>query len=289
MNKQSTNSTPKKTVLITGCSSGIGYATAHYLREKGFLVLASCRKAEDCQRLEAEGFFSPLIDYADEETIQSGFARALDFAQTHSNGKIFAVFNNGAFACPGLIADMPTDAFREVFEANFFGWHSLTRLMLNHMQSHNEGRIVQCSSVLGFTGANMRATYVSSKYAIEGYTDCLRLELMGQNIHPILIQPGPIKSQIRQNSIIHFEKWVNWRDSRFLQIYENRLIPRLYSPNAKKDRFELSAEAVAKIVHKALTATKPRPCYFVTLPTYISAWSKRLFPVRLRDKLLMKA
>ena len=114
-------SADKHVILITGCSSGIGYDTALRFKEMGWQVLATCRNAKDVKLLEKEGLESFIIDYEDEATIQSGF----DEAMRRSGGRIDVLFNNGAYGIPCAVEDLPTDALRQIFEANFFGWHTL--------------------------------------------------------------------------------------------------------------------------------------------------------------------
>ncbi|MEO1364021.1 MAG: SDR family NAD(P)-dependent oxidoreductase, partial [Pseudomonadota bacterium] len=184
-----------KTVLITGCSTGIGYAAAVGLRARGWRVFAACRKAEDCARLSAEGFDSPRIDYEDAGSIATGLAQVLEA----TGGTLDALFNNGAYAIPGGVEDIPTDGLRALFEANFFGWHELTRQVLPVMRAQGHGRVVQCSSVLGFIGMPWRGAYNASKHALEGLTDTLRVEMRDTPIHIVLIEPGPITSEFRAN------------------------------------------------------------------------------------------
>ncbi|MEL6479621.1 MAG: SDR family NAD(P)-dependent oxidoreductase, partial [Pseudomonadota bacterium] len=175
-----------RSILITGCSSGIGLDAARQLAGTGWRVFASCRAEADCARLRAEGLASPRIDYQDPASIESGLADVLEA----TGGTLDALFNNGAYGMPGAVEDLPTDAFRELFEANFFGWHELTRQVIPVMRRQGQGRIVQCSSVLGFVALKMRGPYVSSKHALEGYSDVLRHELHGSGIHVVLIEPG---------------------------------------------------------------------------------------------------
>ncbi len=274
----------QKSILITGCSSGIGLASAHYLRAQGWQVLASCRAQEDCERLKAEGFAAPRIDYAEPRTIHEGLAEA----QSVTGGTLDAVFNNGAFASPGLLEDMPREAMREIFETNFFGVHDLTRAVIPIMRAQGSGRIIQCSSVLGLVGGTMRGAYVSTKYAMEGHANSLRLELAHDPIHIVLIEPGPIGTKIRINAQKHFEKWIDWENSAQRAYYESTVIPRLYKETSKKDAFELPAEAVAKKLHKALIAKRPKARYYVTTPTYLAAWTNRLLSDRWQDKILLK-
>ncbi|MDJ0993660.1 MAG: SDR family NAD(P)-dependent oxidoreductase [Dinoroseobacter sp.] len=273
-----------KSILITGCSSGIGLDAARTLRERGWRVFASCRQQKDCDRLRAEGFDAPRIDYTDQASIDTGLAEVL----AATGGTLNALFNNGAHGIPGAVEDLPTDALRVNFEANFFGWHELTRQVIPVMRGQGYGRIIQCSSVLGFVTLRWRASYVATKYALEALTDTLRLEMDGTGIDVVLLEPGPITTLIRQNSIPHFERWIDWKASPRRTLYENALIKRLYEDRGP-DTFELPPSAVtAKLIH-ALEAPRPRPRYYVTTATYIMGWARRLLPTRALDRLLRKA
>jgi len=271
----------QKTILITGCSSGIGLDAARTLKARGWRVFATCRKETDCARLRGEGLESFALDYTDETSIVT----AADEALTRSEGKLDALFNNGAYALPGALEDMPTDGLRAVFENNFFGWHSLTRRVIPAMRARGQGRIVNCSSVLGIAAIKWRGAYTATKFALEGLTDTLRLEMADTGIRVILIEPGPITTKIRENSIPHFEKWVDWQASPRADQYRQSLLKRLYESHGP-DRFELPPAAVtAKLIH-ALESPRPRPRYLVTTPTYIAAALKRLLPTRASDRLL---
>jgi NAD(P)-dependent dehydrogenase (short-subunit alcohol dehydrogenase family) len=274
----------EKSVLITGCSSGIGYASAIGLRAAGWRVFASCRKPEDCARLRAEGFDSPLIDYADEATIASGLADVL----AATGGTLDALFNNGAFGTPGAVEDLPTGALRAIFEVNFFGWHTLTRAVIPVMRAQGHGRIVQCSSVLGLVTMPWRAAYNSTKFALEGMTDTLRVEMRDTPIHVILIEPGPVTSRIRANSVPHFERWIDWEASPRAEQYRTGLRKRLYEDRGP-DAFELPPEAVVKKLRHALESPRPRARYFVTTPTYLMAALRRVLPTRALDWVLSRA
>ncbi|MDI3338722.1 SDR family NAD(P)-dependent oxidoreductase [Defluviimonas aestuarii] len=265
-----------RSILITGCSSGIGYDAAHGLKRAGWRVFATCRKEEDCERLRGEGLESFLLDYTDEATIE----RALNEALNRTGGTLDAVFNNGAYGCPGAVEDLPTGALREIFETNLFGYHELTRRIVPVMRKQGHGRIVNCSSVLGFVPMRWRGAYVATKYALEGLTECFRLEMADTPIHVILIQPGPITSRIRVNSIPHFERWIDWENSPRAEQYRNSLLLRLYKNKTKPDRFELPASAVTAKLIRALETANPAPRYFVTTPTYLMNAARRLLPTR---------
>ena len=267
--------TSKKSILITGCSSGIGYDAAHGLTARGWRVFATCRKETDCIRLRHEGLESFVLDYADEASVSAALAEVLNA----TGGTLDALFNNGAYALPGAAEDLPRAGLRELFETNVFGWHDLTRQVIPVMRAQGAGRIVNCSSVLGLVVAPWRSAYNASKFAIEGLTDTLRLEMRGTGIHIVLIEPGPVTSQIRQNAVVAFEKWIDWENSVRADEYRSTLIKRLYEKRGK-DRFELPASAVTQKLIHALESPKPKPRYFVTTPTYIMSGLKRILPTK---------
>lgn len=276
----------RQVILITGCSSGIGYDSAHAFRRLGWRVFASCRKPEDCRKLQAEGLESPLLDYQDNASIHG----CVDHVMAATGGRLDVLFNNGAFAIPAAVEDLPGDALRAIFEANLFGWHELTRAVLPHMLARGEGRIINNSSVLGFVALPFRGAYNATKFALEGLTDTLRLELGKTPIKLVLIQPGPIRTHIRQNSYYQFRQWIDWRTSRLESVYRDALIPRLDPaiPQAKPDRFELMPDAVSRAVIHAATAKRPKHRYRVTTPTRIMALLKRLLSSRALDWLCLR-
>ena len=244
----------RQTILITGCSSGIGYNCALKFQQKNWHVIASCRNVEDSAFLKSQyGLDTVRIDYEKPNTIKTGFNKALKLIN--------------------------------IFEANLFGWHTLTRLALPIMFAQKSGRIIQNSSVLGFAAMQFRGAYVATKFALEGLTDTMRLELRGTGIDVILIEPGPIRTKIRENALIQFEKWIDWKEARQKSTYEHKLIPRLSITNPDKDLFELSASSVSEAVWRASTAKKPRARYRVTWATTLMMITKRLFPTWLIDNI----
>lgn len=272
----------QKSILITGSSSGIGFDAAHGLRAAGWRVFASCRKAEDCARLRAEGFESPRIDYTDADSIVTGLAETLEA----TGGTLDALYNNGAYACPGAVEDLPVGALREIFETNVFGWHELTRLVVPVMRAQGYGRIINCSSVLGLVGFRWRGAYVATKFALEGLTDVLRQELSDTQIKVVLVEPGPITSKFRENAVPHFEKWVDWENSPRRDAYKEEL-ERLYTQTAP-GKFELPAAAVTKKLLHALTSPRPKPRYYVTTPTYIVGFLRRILSTRMLDAFILR-
>ena len=273
----------QKSILITGCSSGIGLDAARGMKARGWRVFASCRKQEDCDRLKAEGFDSPRIDYRDTASITAGLAEVLNA----TGGTLDALFNNGAHGLPGAVEDLPTQGLREIFEVNFFGWHELTRQVIPVMRQQGHGRIVHNSSVLGLVSYPWRGAYAATKFALEGLTDTLRVELSETDIHVVLIEPGPVTSKIRENSIPHFERHIDWKASPIRDRYEAGLLKRLYQDSGP-DPFELPPEAVtAKLAH-ACESRRPRPRYYVTTPTYIAGTLRRILSTRAIDRILTR-
>jgi NAD(P)-dependent dehydrogenase (short-subunit alcohol dehydrogenase family) len=269
----------KNSILITGCSSGIGEDTARALRARGWRVFASCRQQADCDRLIAEGFDSPRIDYTDKASITSGLADVLNA----TGGTLDALFNNGAHGFFGAVEDLPTQGLREIFETNLFGWHELTRQVIPVMRTQGHGRILQCSSTLGFTYIPWRGAYSATKRALEALSDTLRIEMRSTGVHVVLIQPGPITTMFREKGIPFFERWIDWENSPRRAQYENGLIKRLYEGSGKKDMFELPARAVTAKVIRALEAPRPKARYKVTGATYIAAALHRTLPDRALD------
>ncbi len=273
---------PSKTILITGCSSGIGLDTARRLKAQGWTVFASCRAEEDCAARVAEGFSAPQLDYEDPDSI----ARCAQDVLTQTNGALDAVFHNGAYALPGPLEDIPAEGMRAQFEANFLGWHDLNRHVLPAMRARKQGRILFNSSVLGIVGMKYRGPYVATKFALEGYADVLRMEMAEAGIHVVLIEPGPIETAFRKNAIKQFDKWVDWKSSALRETYESSLLDKLKKGGSASKQWP--ASAVTDAVEKALTASRPKVRYRVTVPTHAMAIARRLLPTRALDWLLSK-
>jgi NAD(P)-dependent dehydrogenase (short-subunit alcohol dehydrogenase family) len=271
-----------RTILITGCSSGIGRDAARTLSARGWRVFATCRAEADCAALLKEGIESFPLDLADEASVAAGAAEAL----ARSEGRLAALFNNGAFAIPGAVEDLPRAALRDIFETNVFGQLDLTNRLLPAMRAAGAGRVVFTSSVLGLVAAPWRGAYVATKFALEGIVDTLRLELAGSGVAVVLIEPGPIRTPFRRKSIPHFERHVDWRSSPHRAAYEATLLRRLYVPDPGRDRFEREPAAVTARLVAALESRRPRPRYFVTPPTHAADLLRRLLPTRVLDRVL---
>ncbi|MGZ5532415.1 MAG: SDR family oxidoreductase [Methylomonas sp.] len=269
-----------KNVFITGCSSGIGYATAVELKKLGYRTICSARKPEDVSRLQAEGFECLQLDLADSASIR----QAVDELIALTGGRVDALFNNGAFGQPGAVEDLSREALRNQFETNFFGTHELTNLLIPLMRQQGYGRIIYNSSVLGLVAMKFRGAYNASKFALEGLADTLRLELQGSGIHVVLIEPGPIESRFRKNAFAMYRKYIDPSRSFHRETYQS-MEARLQKPGPAAP-FTLPATAVAEKVIRALESKKPKSRYAVTVPTYLFTALKRLLPTSWLDKIV---
>lgn len=270
-----------QTILITGCSSGIGYTTAVELKARGHRVICSARKPEDVERLRSEGFESLQLDLVDSASILA----AVEQLTIMTDGKVDALFNNGAYGQPGAVEDLTREVLRAQFETNFFGTHELTNAIIPMMRARGYGRIIYNSSVLGFVAMKFRGAYNASKFALEGLVDTLRLELSGSGIDVVLIEPGPITSRFRQNAFAMYQKNIDSARSPHRETYL-AMEARLQKPGPAAP-FTLPATAVAEKVIAALEAGNPKTRYPVTVPTHLFAWLKRLLPNRWMDKILV--
>ena len=273
----------QKAILITGCSTGIGYCVAKGLKKRGYRVIATARRRESVEQLINEGFESLQLDLADSGSIQQAFQKTLNL----TDGKLYALFNNGAFGLPGAVEDLSRENLKYQFETNVFGWLELTNLVIPIMRKQGFGRIIQNSSVLGFVSMPFRGAYNASKYAIEGLSDTLRLELKNTSIYVSLIEPGPISSQFRANAVKELRQHIDIENS----IHHKKYLGVLERLNKQGPAvpFTLPPEAVLKRVIHALEASTPKPRYYVTFPTYLFAFLKRLLSHRQLDNILARA
>ncbi|MEJ2405750.1 MAG: SDR family oxidoreductase [Candidatus Thiodiazotropha sp.] len=272
----------EKSILITGCSSGIGLCVARGLRARGFRVFATARTPRDVVDLQAQGFESCILDLRDSVSI----GEAVDDLLQRTGGHLYGLFNNGAYGQPGAVEDLPREALRLQFETNLFGWHELTCRVIPVMRKQGYGRIIQNSSILGYMALPYRGAYVASKYALEGLTDTLRLELAGSGIHVSLIEPGPIESRFRANALAMWREHID-ADHSFHRDHYQAMLSRLekLGPAAP---FTLPPEAVLKKVIHALESTRPRIRYPVTFPAHLFALLRRLLSSRGMDRALLR-
>ncbi len=264
-------------ILITGCSSGIGRHCALGLAQRGWTVIASARKQEDVAQLALEGLSAIRLDLNDPDSIRDALEQTLEL----TGGRLDALFNNGAYGQPGAVEDLSRAVLRAQLETNLLGWHDLTCRVIPIMRRQGHGRIVQNSSILGFIPLPYRGAYVASKYALEGLTDTLRLELRGSGIKVSLIEPGPISSRFRANSRQVFRDNIDIEHSAHRDAYR-RAEARLSKQGAAQP-FTLPPDAVLKKLLHALESPRPKARYYVTLPTYLLGTLKRLLPTSAMD------
>jgi NAD(P)-dependent dehydrogenase (short-subunit alcohol dehydrogenase family) len=270
-------------VLITGCSSGIGLCVARGLRERGYPVVASARKPEDVARLrEEDGLQCVQLDLDDSESISAAVAETLAI----TGGRLYGLFNNGAYGQPGAVEDLSREVLRAQFETNLFGTVELTNRLLPVMREQGYGRIIQDSSLLGFVGLPFRGAYTASKFALEGISDTLRLELSGSGIHVSLIEPGPILSRFRANAFAAYRKNIDVERSPHRDTYQR--MERRLTKQGPAAPFTLPPEAVLQRVIRALEAPRPRPRYYVTFPSYLFGSLKRLLSSRALDRIMLR-
>ncbi len=262
----------QRTILVTGCSSGIGAHCARALKADGWRVFATARRPEDIDALAADGLEGFYLDYREEDSITALF----DAVMEQTGGTLDALFNNGAYAQPGAVEDVPTEALREQFEAAFFGWHTLTRLAVPVMRQAGHGRIVQCSSILGLVPMRWRGAYNAVKHALEGMTLTLRMELAGSGIHVSLIEPGPIETKFASNALAYIEKYIDVEGSAHNRDYQPEL--QRLRQGGVRSKHKLPPDAVYTVLKHALESSRPRPHYVVTRPAKIGVAMKRLLP-----------
>lgn len=272
-----------RSILITGCSSGIGLATARVLKDRGHRVVASVRQTRDIDDWPHADIPVVPLDLADDTSIESGLNAAL----AHTDGRLDALFNNGAYGLPGAVEDLTRVALRDQFETNLFGWQVLTNRVIPIMRAQGFGRIIQNSSVLGIAALSYRGAYVASKFALEGLSDTLRQELRGTGIDVCLIEPGPIESRFRANALLALNRYIDLEHSIHAANYQRQLA-RLNKPGPAAP-FTRPPEAVVQRVVHALESNHPKARYPVTVPTYLFAFLRRLLPTRWMDHVLLAA
>ncbi len=253
----------QKSLLITGCSSGIGLACAHELRRQGFQILAACRKPDDVARMNTLGFTGIELDLHSPQSVEAAAQEVIRL----TNNRLYGIFNNGGYGVYGPLSTISRAQMEQQFSTNFFGAHQLTMLLLPAMLPHGEGRIVNTSSVMGLISTPGRGAYAASKYALEAWSDALRMELRYSGVKVSLIEPGPIRTRFTDN------------------VNQTQADKPVENPGIAA-RFTLGPEAVVAKVRHAFESPNPRIRYPVTLVTHAVGILKRLLPTRIMDKIL---
>lgn len=275
----------QKSILITGAASGIGLDAATTLQAKGWRVFAACRQMADAERLKVNGLPDAVhLDYEDPASI----AACVNHVLHETGGTIDALFNNGAYAIPAPLEDLSRDAMSANLNANFLGWHDLTVQILPAMRAQGHGRIVNCSSVLGFVTTPYRGAYSASKFAVEAWSNALRMEMDYVGIHVSLIAPGPIKTDFRAKAVKRFEAWVDWENSPRVEEYKSHLLAKLYKGSNTSIFAKPPSAVTEKLIH-ALESKRPKARYYVTVPSFGSSILRRILPTSLLNRVMSRA
>ena len=267
----------QKSILVTGCSSGIGYACALGLKAKGYRVFATVRNEADAARLQAQGLETIFLDYVDPKSVEA----CAEEVSKRTGGKLYALFNNGAHGQPGAVEDLTRSVLEAQFASGFFGWHHLTTLCLPMLRANGEGRIINCSSVLGLVAMKWRGAYNAMKFAVEGLTDTMRLELRGSGIFVSTIEPGPVTSRFIETAIKKFEANIDQKNSHYKRAYAAQ---RDRLGKGGSNRFKLPPEAVLEKLIHAIESPSPKAHYYVTTPTHLMGLARRILPQGLMDR-----
>lgn len=264
----------QKSILITGCSSGIGLTAAQILQKRGYRVFATTRKEADVEKLKAQGLESLRLDIDDSESIRT----ALNEILKRTGGTLDALFNNAGFGLPGAVEDLTRDMIRSQFETNVFGTIELTNLVLPVMRKQGHGRIIMNTSMLGTVAFPYYGAYNASKFALEGFSNTLRIELRGTPIFVSIIAPGPITSRFRDNALKSYQKTLENKPSEHLENYKK--LEKNYSgaPSKSEQKITLGPDAVTKKLILALESRKPKAHYNVTVPAHLFAFLRRILP-----------
>jgi len=266
--------TRSRTILITGCSSGIGAYCARALKQDGWTVFATARSPADIEMLQADGLAAFYMDYSKSASISA----LVEAVLIETGGTLDALYNNGAYALPGAVEDIPVATLREQFDAAFFGWHELTQLIVPVMRAQGHGRIVHCSSILGLLPMKWRGAYVAAKFALEGLMLTQRMELKGSGIEVSLIEPGAIESRFTSHAFQQVERYIDVEKSVHREVY--RKLVGQFSLEGRRSRFKLGPEAVYAVLKHALESPRPKPHYLVTRPAKIANFARRFLSAR---------
>lgn len=261
-------------ILVTGASTGLGKAMALYLAERGFKVYASVRNLEGVASIEEAAarrnvqLVTLTLDVTDENSIRAGVERI-----TRESGGIYGVINNAGIALRGYFEDLADAEIRELYDANVFGIMAVTRAVLPHMRAQSRGRIIMISSVGGRIGSLGVSTYCSTKFALEGFSESLYMELAPLGIQVVIIEPGIIKT----------ERWQSNRGTAAAALNTDSPYHQWFQQSEKVSDALVQASTakpddVAEVVHRALVADKPRLRYMVGRKAKLAVLLRRLLP-----------
>ena len=266
-----------RSVLITGCSSGLGLYMAESLQKDGWNVFATARKEEDIENLKSKGINAFFLDVTDSESI----GKLVEYVSEKTNGKLYALINNAGCGYSGALEDITRDAMRKQFEVNVFGVHELTNKIIPIFRKNRAGQIINISSAAGRFSTPFMGAYSASKFALEALSDALRLELRNTGIKVSIIEPGPLKSDFSKNASAIFQKQVNpSENSHYKDIYEKM---GKYRQTKETKKNIPGPDAFYKKVKHALESKRPKIRYPVTLSAYLALYVPRIVPARILD------
>jgi short-subunit dehydrogenase len=267
-----------KSIIITGCATGIGLCAALSLQKRGYRVFATARKKEQVEKLISLGLEASLLDVNHSDSIENGLNEILN----KTDGKLYALFNNAGYVQAGAVEDISRDLMRAQFETNVFGAMELTNKVIPIMRKLGEGRIIQNTSILGIVTMPYRGAYNASKFALEGFSNTLRQELRGTNIYVVNIVPGPIESELRSKAFDQYQESIAKQNSIHKELYQT-MEKHFFQPNERNRPFTLHPEAVVKQIIKALESKHPKAHYYIGFPAHLFAYLRRLLPDSLLD------
>jgi NADP-dependent 3-hydroxy acid dehydrogenase YdfG len=271
---------PSKAVLITGCSSGIGHATAARLAEEGWKVYATARRPETIADLAAKGCETLALDVTDEESMSAAVS-----AVTEAEGAVGVLINNAGYSQSGAVESVPLDQMRRQFETNVFGLIRMCQLVLPGMRGQGYGKIVNIGSMGGRLTFPGGGVYHATKYSVEALSDALRFEVRGFGVDVVLIEPGLIITNFGEVAAGTVDQ-----DGEAAGPYGdfNRKVAQLTENAYKGPMSKLGAgpEAVAKAISGALKARRPKPRYLVTASAHLMVNQRRLVPDRVWDRMM---
>lgn len=267
-----------KTAIVTGASSGIGEATARRLRQLGFTVYAAARRIDRMAALERDGIRVASVDVTDDKSMEDLVERVIK-----ETGRVDVLVNNAGYGSYGAVEDVPLDEARRQFDVNVFGLARLTQLVLPHMRARRSGRIVNVSSIGGKIYEPLGGWYHATKFAVEGLSDSMRVELAPFGIDVVVIEPGGIRTEwggIAAGSALA-------RSGHTAYGEQAKMVAGLLNAAEANPRLISPPTVVADAIAKAVTARRPKTRYAVGGGAKPILFTRRVLPDRGFDRLLV--
>ncbi len=274
------NNAIAKSVLITGASTGIGEACAHYFAERGWRVFAGVRQRADARRLESESITPVILDVTKPQHIETAITQITDAV---GEGGLHGLINNAGVAVAGPFEFLPIDELRRQMEINFIAQVAVTQAALSLLR-RGPGRIANMSSVSGRIAAPMFGPYAASKFALEAFTDSLRRELTPWDLHVASIEPGAIKTPIWKKGEAYAQERLDALPPK-AETYYGKWLRKIVGYTQRANERGLDPRLVAEVTFHAISAARPKPRYVVGRGTWLTVLATRLLPDRWLDRL----